>query len=160
MDENLRKEQNELDLLIGRGVDFKVPSRSVLRYLGTKERVFKIRQPFLGTLDRLSAQFIKLDLDEKALQEDPIAESKRLQARNAKRCARIAAIAILNNRLGILFLSRLLGWYLLWRMTPRKLYELAYVINLMSNMADFTNSIRLMFPARTTAPSRIETPEA
>lgn len=152
----LQAEKNELDLLIDRGVEFTTPRMITGLFSKKKERVHLIQQPYLGTLDRLSAEFIQMDFSETRLKEDPMNESKRLTLANARRCARIVAIAVLNNEFKIRFLTSFLTWYLLWRVTPSKLLQLTLLINSMSNVGDFTASIRLLSVARTTAPDRIE----
>ncbi|MDQ1088561.1 hypothetical protein [Siphonobacter sp. SORGH_AS_1065] len=157
----LQAEKQELDILIENGVKFKTPIRSWLRLLSkTKERTFIIQQPYLGTLDYITAEYIRMDFSEERIKEDPLGESKRLALVNAKRCAHIIALCILNSKLKIALFSGVLTQYLLWRITPSKLFQIALLINTMSNIADFTNSIRLMSTnPRTTAPDLIEKKE-
>jgi len=153
----IRAEKAELDTLIEQGMTFEVPKRSLLRFIGKSKRTFLISQPYLGTLDRLSAEFIQMSFSEDKLKADPIGESKRLMHQNARRCAKVVAIAILNSSWKIRLLSGLLARYLLWRITPQQLFNLTMIINRISNMADFTNSIRfLSISNRTTAPGLIE----
>lgn len=154
--DNIRAEKQELDTLIERGMTFTVPVRSILRYLGKTERSFIIRQPYLGTLDYLSREFIDMDFSEEKLQGNAMGESKRLIAHNARRCARVIAIAILNSKWRIKLLAPLLASYLLWRITPDKLFKLTLLINTISNVADFTNSIRFLSVTRTTSPALME----
>ena len=154
----LKAEAQELDLLIGQGMGLRIPKRSMLKYFSKKkERRFVIHQPFLGTLDYLSKEYIQMGFDEQALTADPMGESKRLVFRNARRCARIVAISILNNRLQIGLLLPFLSRYLLWHLTPDTLFQLTVQINRISNIADFTASIRfLSITKRTTEPALIE----
>jgi len=155
----IRAERDELNTLIERGVSFTVAKRSWLRRIGKPHREFVLKQPYLGTLDYLSREYIEMDFNEANFSEGQIlSESKRLMARNATRCARIVALAILNDYWGIRLLSGLLSRYLLWHVTPQKLFQLTILINQISNVADFTNSIRFLSVSRTTAPpTRIET---
>ncbi|MBN8820759.1 MULTISPECIES: hypothetical protein [unclassified Spirosoma] len=152
-------EQAELNTLIERGVQFTVQKRSLLKWLGKPERTFELKQPFLFTLDQLSAEFVLMDFSEDRLKQNPLGESKVLAHINAKRCARIVAIAVLNRRWKIRFLGPLLAYYLADRLTPTKLFQLVILINQISNLGDFTNSIRFLHASRTTAPALIETPE-
>ena len=160
--ENIEREKKELDLLIEKGVSFKVPKRSFLKYFGEKERSFEIHQPYLGTLDYLSAEYINMEfspekVDDSSDKTNWLNESKRLQAVNSKRCAKIIAIAVLNSKYKIKFFSGILSNYFLWRITPEKLLSISNIILLISNISDFTNSIRLMsIHPTTTAPKLID----
>jgi hypothetical protein len=159
--DQLKAEKAELSTIIERGASFSVGCRSLLsRLIRKKERRFVIYQPYLGTLDYLSAEFIQMDFDQARLNGDGYNEAKRLASVNARRCARIIAIAILNRKLGIKYLTRPLASYLLWRVTPAKLYQLAMLISQMSNLVDFIGSIELMsIQKRTTDPTPIEMPK-
>ena len=78
MDEDIKKlqqEKDELNALIGKGVDFSVPDVEFeveKRFFGLVKkrkrknvtRSFKIVEPTLSTLDRLSAEWIEFALDE------------------------------------------------------------------------------------------------
>lgn len=150
-------EAAELDGLIENGLKFTVPRRSIWRRIGKPERTFVIRQPYLGTLDRLSVEFLQMGFDEDMLKADTMNEARRLTAENANRCARIVAIAVLNSQWKIKWLTGLLARYFRWRITPQKLLNLTVIINQVSNVGDFINSIRFLSATpRTTAPSRIE----
>lgn len=157
--ENILAETSELNTLLERGMEFTVPKRSLLRWLGKPERTFEIKQPFLHTLDCLSAEFIAMDFSEAQLKLNPLGESKILAKKNAYLCAKVVAIAILNRRWKIRLLSPLLAYYLLDRLTPAKLFNLVVMINTISNLGDFTSSIRFLHASRTTTPALIETPE-
>lgn len=150
MESKHNAENIELDLLLDRGVEFTVAKKGFLKK--KKERKFLIKQPYLGTLDILSSLFLRMELNENELNSDPLGETKRLINRSAKDCAMVVAVAILNDKWKIKFFKKRLANYLLWRVTPQKLWQLTLIINNMSNLWDFTNSIRLMSGARTTAP--------
>ncbi|MCZ2480005.1 hypothetical protein [Aquirufa nivalisilvae] len=155
--DSIQAERQEYDLLLHQGVKFTTPKRSILKYFSKqKDRTWVINQPFLGTLDYLSSIFIQMDFSEERIKENALNESKRLAAINTFRCAKIIAIAILNDKIRIKLFSNILARYFLWRITPSKLFQLALMINTMSNVADFTNSIRLMSVQRTAAPQLIE----
>lgn len=155
-------EIRELQILLGKGMEFTAGGKTYL-----------IQQPVLGQLDRLSEQFLNLELNpDKLSSSDPMevfGEHKRMVARNVKTCARIAAIAAVDHK-GIP--KSKIGWLIkavrlkitvayfahvfYWSMTPADLLKLANIILRVSNMPDFTNSIALMSVARTTAPQAIE----
>lgn len=146
-------ENIELDLLLDRGVEFEVSKRGLFtRFSKKKKRKFSIKQPYLGTLDVLSSLYLGMDMSEVEIDKDPHGESKRLVNRSAKKCAMVVAVAVLNSKWGIKFFAKPFAKYLMWRVTPKMMWQLALTINNMSNLGDFTNSIRLMSGARTTAP--------
>ena len=153
----LKAEQNEADVLIDKGMFFKVPKRSLLKYLSkNKERTFLISQPYLGTLDLITQIFLSINFDEEVLKESPLSESKKIVGQSVKKCAQVVAITMLNSHWKIRLFSSVLATYLLWRVTPSKLMELAVTINRMSNLGDFINSIRFMSVVRTTTPKLME----
>jgi len=152
----LNAEKSELDVMIDKGVEFKIPKRSIFRFLGKKERTFTINQPYLGTLDLLSAEFIKIDFDEERLKNDGLSESKLLASRSCKVLANILAISVLNSKIKIRLFKWILSNYFLWRVTPKKMLDLSLVINYMMNLEGFINSIRLNAVNRTASPTLIE----
>lgn len=147
--EKLIAEKKELEVLLDKGLVFSAGGKQYL-----------IKQPFLGTLDYLSNEFLKLDFNSENLNSDnPIKvfdEQKRIVQPNVKICARIVAIAVLNSRWKIKFLT---GWYAAkfrWSVTPEDLFKLTNIVLQASNLRDFTNSIALLSINRTTAPAAIE----
>lgn len=180
---SLEKEKAELNALIRKGVSFEVKDFQVetekrffglirRRRLVEVTRKFTIEEPTLSTLDRLSAEWIELAIDEKAMKSDDAMVIARTMAhKHSIRCARIVAIAVLGvdrlkceskcgyphwvedteklNALTDLFARQI---------KPSKLHQLAVLVNSMANLGDFMNSIRLMSTdrTRTTAPIRIE----
>jgi hypothetical protein len=145
-------EAKAVDTLLHRGVRIDIPKRSLLRYVGKKDRSFTIRQSYLGTLFEISRVALRLDYDEKRIADDAFSESKRLVKKHAKGMTLICAIAILNSWWGIRLLAWPLSYYLLWRLTPQRLAQLSLTVMQLNNISDFINSIRLMSGARVTAP--------
>lgn len=174
-------EKEELNKLIGRGVSFEVErkvkakvGRKYLffnRYIEKTEKLkFVVNEPTLSVLDRISAEQIELRIDENIMSTDAgISEAKKLTNQHSRRFAKIIAIAVLGQdyvktiqdgvrvryeydnskleELTELFLNCI---------QPSKLLQLVLMINTISNLGDFTNSIRLMSASRTTMPIRIE----
>lgn len=142
-------EAREQQILLGRGFEFVVGKRK-----------YTIRQPYLGTLDHLAEQFLKLDLNKEKLQsEDPMeifGEQKRLVRPNASILARIVAIAALNSFWKIKLLVPIYTLYFRWNITPEDLMKLTGIVIRASNLQDFTASIALLSVNRTTAPKAIE----
>lgn len=150
----IESEKKELDLLIRKGMTFEVERR-----WGAGTRKFTIQSPPLAIMDRLSAQYIKLDLDEELMKKNALLEAKHLVGRHARICAKIAAIAVLGRSWKYNFLVSLYAWYFYWRVDSRQLLQLAIIINQMANYTDFIGSIRFLGSVRTTLPldpSRVE----
>lgn len=174
----LRQEQSELNVLISKGVEFEVnvvEFRTEKKLFGlikkttphTQAKRFKIEEPTLATLDRLSKEWLELGInDEELKDEQALKTAKIIASQHATTCAKIVALAVMGgdylipkpgggytynekelNRLTRLFFTCI---------TPSKLYQITILINAMCNFGDFMNSIRLMSAQRTTAPIRIE----
>ena len=184
MDEEIKKlqqEKDELNALIGKGIDFTVPDVEFeveKRFFGLFKkykpknitRSFKIVEPTLSTLDRLSAEWIEFALDEADMKSpDALERSRRLVHDHSIRFARIVAIAALGEDReipkpvngGVKWVEDVERLDELTRLfarniKPSRLYQLTILINAMCNLGDFTNSIRLMSSDRTTMPIRIE----
>jgi len=183
-DEDLKKleqEKNELNSLIGKGVEFTVTDTEFVterRFFGlvrkrrpkTVTKSFRIEEPTLATLDRLASEWIEFAIDEAVMKsKDAMQGSRRLAKDHAVRIARVVAIAAMGSeRLvpkpvkgGVKWtedterLDELTGLFAR-SIKPSKLYQLVILVNAMCNLGDFTNSIRLMSSDRTTMPVRIE----
>jgi hypothetical protein len=182
--EKINAEKQELNLLINNGMTFTIERTVYRRPAGfcsfLKRRVpekesiqFKIEEPTLSTLDRLAAEQIDLVIDETIMQSDAgITEAKKLTHDHAGRMARILAIAVLGQDYlkPIQIGSRVKYEYddkrldeltelLKNNIKPSKLVQLTLMVNTMSNLGDFINSIRLMSATRTTMPTLIEVKE-
>ena len=178
----LEQERNELNILINKGVPFSVTDTTfeekrfffglIKKRVPVKiERQFKIEEPTLGTLDRLSAEWIEFDIDENKLKTDNgIQRAKTIAGNHALRCAKIIALMVLGSdylipkysRNGIVRyvedakkLDELTALFAR-AIKPSQLYQLYVLINAVCNLGDFMNSIRLMYTDRTTMPIRIE----
>lgn len=178
--EALEKEQSELRQLIQQGVTFDVTvtyrkRRKGWRGLfGAKERVeekkvFRIEEPTLSTLDRLSQIWLELEIDETRLNDkEYMATAKQMAAKEARRLARMVAIAVLGedyykvSSRGESFRRRedtkrvnALTSLFYHSVKPSDLFTLAVLITNVSNLGDFINSIRLMSAARTSDPTHL-----
>lgn len=178
--EALELEQSELRLMIQEGVTFDVDVTHYRRKPGfwgylrkrekvTEKRVFKIEEPTLNTLDRLSALWLQMEIDETRLQEaDYLNAAKNMANKEAKRLAEVVATAVLGEDYytaidkGGYFkrtenkqeLKRLTSLFL-HTVKPSELFTLAVLITNVSNLGDFINSIRLMSATRTSDPTHL-----
>jgi len=178
----LEQERNELNTLINKGVSFEVmdtefhTKRIFFGLLKKRiaipvKRQFKIEEPTLSTLDRLSAEWIEFAIDESIMKsDDGMVRARTLVHEHSLRCAKVIAIAALGSELLIPKIGR--GGVVRYiedvkkldeltslfarAIKPSKLYQLYVLINAMCNLGDFLSSIRLMSADRTTMPIRIE----
>lgn len=177
----LNAERSELNTLIDKGVNFDIErtiyvrqngilGRFKKRYAKTEKLQFTIKEPTLSTLDRMSSEQIQLTIDEAIMSSElGVQEAKKMTNDHGTNLARIIALAVLGQdyiktkKNGSKFsykcddkrLSELTELFFL-NIKPSKLLQLAILVNTMSNLGDFTNSIRLMSANRTTMPIRIE----
>ena len=106
---DLELEREELNLLVKQGVRFSVTHKIRRRKKGVKgffqrpeavtvKEDFEIQEPTLSILDRLSAVWVEMGIDETRITAggtETLAEAKRIAKDNAARMARIIAIAVL-----------------------------------------------------------------
>lgn len=153
--DSLEAEQRQIDALINRGLEFDVPVIGLRKYFTrSKTKTHAITEPYLGVLDLLANEFIKMEIDEDELKENPLSVSNKSVAQHSKRLARIVAISVLNDRCCIHLTNH--KWvynhllinsytnYFLARIKPSKLLKIVAIIRQISNVGDFINSIRLM----------------
>lgn len=130
----------------------------------TKERrTYHVPEPTLATLDRLSALWVEIAIDEAALKgEDPVKAARALTAAQCRRAALIVAVAVMGedyyitdtkgrrreDRRGLEDMTDTF----MHTMTPTDLLTLTLLITSACNLGDFTASMRLMSASRTTAP--------
>lgn len=183
---SLEQEQSELRQMINEGLTFDVEVTyrrrrpGLLGYFRKKEtvkekRVFKIQEPTLATLDRLSSLWVKMEIDEAKLtsNDDYLATAKQLAGKEARTLAEVVAVAVLGEdlyetteRRGVFAykpdeqkLARLADTFY-HAVKPSELLTLAVLITNVSNLGDFISSMRLMSATRTSEPmaNRIEQP--
>lgn len=178
----MEQEREELNRIINKGVSFSVEDTRVVykpflcglfkkKTLVRQTLTFVIEEPTLGTLDRLSAQWVEMAVDLEALKEkDALAQAKQMVHKHALRCARVVALAVLGSdylvaragRAGVVKyvpdekrLEELTSLFAR-ELKPSELAGLCLLIDAMCNFGDFINSIRLMSSGRTTTPIRVE----
>jgi hypothetical protein len=172
----IEAEKKEIRLLISNGISFtvnymekitvEIPRWTWFKWLKKKvttkepkQKEFIVKEPTAFTLDRLTAEYIELVIDEERIREAPRQQARLYFQEHGKRMAKIVAIAILGNDWEDNDkLSELTEFIFKWT-TNSQQHELVQAIDLTNNLADFINSIRLLSSARTTIPNRIESPE-
>ena len=174
-------ESSEINRLIEAGVSFEVtvnvrkrkpgPLGYILPRTRTQEkRRYTMHEPTLAVLDRLAAEQVQMAMDEREMQSDFFRDKARKLAHDhALRTARCLAILVAGEEA---FSVQQRGSYCHYtydeksvgklaelfahNIEPSKLTSLTILANTISNLGDFTNSIRLMSAARITAPALVE----
>lgn len=175
-------EREELNLLIKRGVKFDISYKVRRKKQGfrgffqkkeiiTVNEIYEMHEPTLAVLDRLSAVWVEMGIDEDSLNAGgttTLVEAKQIAHENTRRMARIIAIAVLGEDYNITEvgtngrikhkqddkeLDRLTALFL-HSIKPSKLVGLANTVTNVSNLGDFIGSMRLMSGARTTQPRK------
>ena len=141
--EKLQVEKSAVDTLLDHGVKVKVGWLRI-----------NIQQSYLGTLLHLSRIYAEIAIDEDKFKDSALTGSYLLVPGNAERLAKIIAIASLNSLLKIKLFSAILSKYLLWKLTPEKLFSIVSIILVLNNTGAFTNSIRLIHTLRMTSPKK------
>ena len=180
--DNLIKEKEELNHLINNGIQFEIecnepvvirglfgiPRRKIIKI----KKQFKIEETTLSTLDRIGLESVELVIDEKSLKEsdDSIVVARNIAMKQARRMARVVAIAVLgsdweipkSNRNGVIHyventkaIEELTDLFA-HAIKPSQLNQLCLAINAMCNLSDFLKSTRLIATDRTTMPIRVE----
>lgn len=170
-----------IDLLTKRGLSFEVEAFSAKRKKGfigyfskrTREKEilrYNIQEPTLAVLDRLAAEQIDLVIDDTVLSGDnAISEARKLTKDHSRRLARIVAIAVLGEEYEEATISGsriaykrrddkldFLTDLFFHNVKPSDLMQIVLIINTISNLGDFCNSIRLLSGERTTMPHLVE----
>ncbi len=173
----LEQEQSELRHIINQGLTFDVEVSYTRRRPGffgflrkrekiTEKRIYKIQEPTLATLDRLSALWVQMEIDETKLGDaDYLSTARALAQKEARRLAEVVAVAVLGedyydtteHRGAFSYkpnddrLQRLASTFF-HTVKPSELFNLAVLITNVSNLGDFISSIRLMSATRTSDP--------
>lgn len=160
--DNLTREQGELRQMINEGVTFDIEVTYRRRKPGfwgffrkreqvKEKKVYRIAEPTLSTLDRLSLLWLEMTIDETKLNdEDYLATAKQLANKEAKKLAKVVATAVLGedyydvtNKGGYFVrkpnekrLARLTSLFS-HSVTPSQLLTLAILITNVSNLGDF-----------------------
>jgi hypothetical protein len=174
--EKKEQEQNELNLLLQKGVNINIPyyelsPRKWWQFWKRPKREIKYRriefqEPTLAVLDRVSLEIVKLDIDEQQLTgENAVSIAQKIAYSQSRRMARIIAIFALGENI---LIRQSNGTYkedehalrdltniVVNGIKPSQMEQLFVVLTSLSNIGSFLSSIRLMCAARTTR-ERIE----
>ena len=142
-------EQQEIDLLLNKGFEVKI------KFFG-KERTFKTL-PMTGyRMIELSNEFIKMEVDEKAMYSDDFQEQISAQyqsvAKNGKRIGRIIGICLSDNNL----MRKIISNRVLKTYTSKDLLEFTQKLIKQADYGTFIASTVLMNGSRITQATAVE----
>lgn len=150
-------ERQTAEAILGYGKRYRVPAPRWLRLFGVKRVSVTVRPLKLGTELEMARVSIVETRHATSLQSDDFDEMQYF-IDNAEAFLRIVAIATLNDKWKIRFMTR-------WRMRSLRrlpllhLYELWLSVRRMSGVKDFSTIIRLMAETMTTRPNLSQTAE-
>lgn len=148
-------ERRAAQTILERGVRVKLPAPRFLRILGKKEIRVTIRQPNMGTLLHVSELAIAEGFSFTGIDSGEMEAAHELISLHTKSCVRIVAIIILGTKVKSRLFAGILSRWLLWKLTPKRLFEMILIIVTMSGVQDFTNSIRLIRSMKMTMPRNL-----
>jgi hypothetical protein len=154
-------EQNAADTILEKGVRVKLPAPFFLR-LFCREIGLVLRQPKYGTLLYVSRISLKAGFDVSKLESGELGEVHELLRRNIMPLSRIMAVLFLNGKWKIRLFARPVARWLMWKLTPRKMAEIALLAVAFAGYEDFTTTIRLIGAMRmkATAPRNLSHDES
>jgi hypothetical protein len=147
----METEKQAAEVLLDRGVGWKLSAPWYLRILGKKTVTVTIKPLRLGTLLELSRLYAGMNIDASQLEKDPTL----LVNKHATTVCRIAAVCMLNKKGRIWMFSGFLTKFLLSRLTANALLEVMIFISTYSGVEAFIDTIRLIGEMRMTAPRNL-----
>lgn len=136
-------ERHAADTILERGVRVKLPAPLFLRPF-RREINLILRQPRYGTLLYVARISLKAGFDVSKLDNGDINSAHEIISKYAKPVARIAAVLFLDSKWRIRLFSRVMAKWLIWKLTPRKMAEIAILAVAYGGIEDFTTTIRLI----------------
>lgn len=127
-----------IDMLVRRGVRFRLPAPRFLRWLLPSH--VTIRHLHLGTILMIDKVAKRYDLNKLLISTNAI----ELAGELSKPLSLALAYAVLNNLLLIRLFAPLLAWLLRWGITPQGLSDLWRAVEQMSDIEAFINSTTSM----------------
>jgi len=148
-------EKQAAEAILEKGVRVALPAPFILRLFFVQSVGFSIKRPTMGQLLKVSYLSLNSGFDLSSLESGGINEAHRLVTSHGRDILHIVATLMIRGKWSSTMFSRLLAWWMLWKLTPRKLAEIILVCVAMSGLEDFTTTIRLIGTMRITAPKNL-----
>lgn len=139
-------EKKEADILVNEGLRFTVGKRNI-----------HIKPLTYGAMAYANKHAVSLRMD---LEEDNNSKLFMEIGKNIKPYMRFIAVCILGSKWKIKLFTGLLANWLMWRLKPKKAFEIGLAIVQMHDLANFISSIRLIGETTITKPkteTRVDT---
>jgi len=135
--------------LLDEGIKVPVTAPLFFKMFGKQKLNLVVKQPYLGTLYRISKIYLASGLAE----DQETKDAELLFLNHGKAMSRIAAMAILNGYWKGKFLGGLLSWWLFENMPALYLQTIMQVLKVVSGREAFTNTIKLVGEMIMTTPN-------
>jgi hypothetical protein len=146
-------EQRVAETILEKGVRVQLPAPFFLPF--RKNVGLILRQPKAGTLFYTANIFVRSGIDINNLATGDIGEAHQVVVKNMKPMVRIIAALFLNSKWKIKLFCRPLANWLMWKLTARKMGEIAVLAIAYGGVQNFTTTIRLIGAMRITAPKNL-----
>jgi hypothetical protein len=141
-------EKQAAEVLLDRGVRWKVPAPWYLRLIGKKTVSLGVTSLKLGTLLELSRLYIEMDLTSEQMKGD----THKIIQDHLKTVCRITAMCILNSKIKIRLFTKPLARYILWAFTANMQLEVILFITNYSGTESFLTTIGFIRDLKITSP--------
>lgn len=148
-------EQRVSDAILEKGVRVKLPAPFLLRLVFIRNISLVLRQPGAGTLLHVARLSLQSGFNIDSLNKGEINEVHRMIEAHAKTMAKICAVLFLNGKWKIRLFARPFANWLMWKLTARKMAEIALLAVVYGGYQDFTTTIRLIATGRITTPKNL-----
>lgn len=149
----MNAEYNAAKTLLDRGIKVPVTAPLWLRVFGKRTVTMTVRQPYLGTLYRISMLYLSMNITDEQLENIGDENPSNLFISHGRKLAGIAAQAILNGKWAGKLFGGVLTRYLYWKLSPIALLTIARTLVSLSGTEAFTNTIKLARSMKMTAPT-------
>jgi hypothetical protein len=140
--------------LLDKGIKVPAMAPLFLRVFGKRQVSFTVRQPFLGTLYRISLLYLEMNISDERLENMDAENVHVLFAQHGQTLAKIAAQAILNGHWSGKLLGGMLGRWLFWHLNSVHLLYIVKTLVSITGTDAFTNTIGLVRDMKMTTPSQ------
>ncbi len=153
--ENKNIELQAAETILENGVGVNIPAPFFCRVFGKKEIHPKLYQPYLGTLLHISKLSLKAGFNFKGIDTGDLDAAQEFMNKHIPVACKVVAAALLNSRVKIFLFSKILSWWLVDRLKPKRLVKIIITYNMLNGVQDFTTSIRLIRSLTMTTPTNL-----
>lgn len=145
-------EARAAETLLDERLKIYIPAPWLLRRMGKKTLTLRYRLPTGAQLLKMSAMFVRMNVDLKALEGGEAGVLFEHIARHVLPCSRIIARGLIRSGTMAFFFEHLLAGYLLRHMDMLRLAELTKLIVYLSSGENFASIIRSLACMKMTSP--------